>query len=103
MQSFIHYFLHLVFPGILAYGCYRKHWVRTYLILLATMLVDLDHLLATPVFDACRCSINFHPLHSYWAIGGYFILLFFPQTRIIALGLLMHMGTDALDCLFNQY
>ena len=40
----------------------------------AVMLIDLDHLLATPIFDPARCSIGFHPLHSYYAIGVYFIL-----------------------------
>ncbi|MCD2422501.1 DUF6122 family protein [Niabella pedocola] len=102
MQSLVHYFLHFVFPGILAYTCYRSNWLKIYLVLIATMLVDIDHLLATPVFDACRCSINFHPLHSYWAISIYVILLFFRRTRVIALGLLLHMGTDALDCVFSR-
>lgn len=67
------------------------------------MLVDLDHLLATPLFDACRCSINFHPLHSYPAIAVYVVLLFVPKLRIIAIGLLLHMATDQLDCMINVY
>ena len=67
--------------------------------MLATMLVDLDHLLATPIFDPGRCSINFHPLHTYWAMAGYVVLLFFRKTRIIAVGLLFHMFTDYIDCL----
>ncbi len=66
--------------------------------MLATMLVDLDHLLATPIFDPGRCSINFHPLHTYWAMAGYVVLLFFRKTRIIAVGLLFHMFTDYIDC-----
>lgn len=66
--------------------------------MLATMLVDLDHLLATPIFDPGRCSINFHPLHSYWAMLVYVLLLFFKKTRIIAVGLLFHMLTDFQDC-----
>jgi hypothetical protein len=66
--------------------------------MLATMLVDLDHLLATPIFDPGRCSINFHPLHTYWAMAGYVVLLFFRKTRIIAVGLLFHMLTDYIDC-----
>ena len=102
MQSLAHYFLHFVFPGVLAYSCYRRNWLKIYLVLIATMLVDIDHLLATPVFDACRCSINFHPLHSYWVISIYAVLLFFRRTRVIALGLLLHMGTDALDCVFSR-
>jgi len=62
------------------------------------MLVDLDHLLASPIFDPTRCSINFHPLHSYLAIFVYFTGLFFTKTRIIALGLLLHMLADLVDC-----
>lgn len=66
--------------------------------MLATMLVDLDHLLADPIFDPGRCSINFHPLHTYWAMAVYVVLLFFKKTRIIAVGLLFHMLTDFIDC-----
>ncbi len=69
--------------------------------MLATMLVDLDHLFATPIFDPGRCSINFHPLHTYWAMAGYVVLLFFRKTRIIAVGLLFHMFTDYIDCQWN--
>ncbi|MFA8449453.1 MAG: DUF6122 family protein [Bacteroidales bacterium] len=96
----IHYGLHFVAPLGIAYVFYRKNYLRVYLILLATMLVDLDHLLATPLFDPCRCSVGFHPLHSYVAIVIYAILLFFPKIRIIAIGLLFHMLTDYLDCLW---
>lgn len=66
--------------------------------MLATMLVDLDHLFATPIFEPGRCSINFHPLHTYWAMAVYVVLLFFKKTRIIAVGLLFHMLTDYIDC-----
>ncbi len=72
--------------------------MRVYLIFLLTMLVDLDHLLAVPVFDPCRCSLGFHPLHSYYAIGFYLLMLLPPRLRPIAIGLLMHMATDSLDC-----
>ena len=65
-----------------------------------TMFVDLDHLLADPIFDPNRCSINFHPLHSYWAIGAYCVLFFIPHVRLVAVGLLFHMFTDYIDCLW---
>ncbi len=68
--------------------------------MLLTMLIDLDHLLATPIFDPNRCSINFHPLHTYWALAVYIGLLFFKRTRIIGIGLVLHIITDALDCLW---
>jgi hypothetical protein len=101
MQQFIHYFLHLVFPLLIAFLFYRKKWIKVYSIFLLTMLVDLDHLFASPIFDSCRCSIGFHPLHSYIAIAIYFVMLLPPKTRIIALGLLMHIATDAIDCFLS--
>jgi len=54
--------------------------------MVATILVDLDHLLATPIFDPERCSIGFHPLHSIVAIILYACALCIPNTtvRIIA-------------------
>ena len=64
-----------------------------------TMVVDLDHLLANPIYYPNRCSINFHPLHSYPAILLYFILAAFPKSRIIGLGLLLHMAIDLTDCI----
>lgn len=101
MQTLLHYFLHLVFPFFIAFIFFRKEWKKAYLILLATMLVDLDHMLATPIFEANRCSINFHLLHTYYAMIGYTILLFFRKPyNIIGIGLLFHMLTDLIDCLW---
>ena len=98
MQSFIHYFLHFIFPVFIALLFYRSQWLKAYIVLLLTMLVDLDHLLADPIFSPDRCSINFHPLHSYIAIVCYAFGLLFRKTRLIAIGLLLHMLTDTLDC-----
>ncbi|MCW8981988.1 MAG: DUF6122 family protein, partial [Altibacter sp.] len=81
---------------------FRRQWQLAWAIMLFTMLVDLDHLLATPIFAENRCSINFHPLHSYVAIGAYVLLLFFRRTRIIAVGLLLHMATDGIDCIWMR-
>lgn len=103
MQVFIHYFLHFGAPMIIAFVFFRKDWKKVYLILLATMLVDLDHLLANPIFMADRCSINFHPLHTYYAIGIYTVMLFLKKPfNIIGLGLLLHMFTDYIDCLMMR-
>lgn len=67
--------------------------------MLAAFVIDLDHLLANPIFDSNRCSINFHPLHSYYAIAIYFLLLLPKTTRVFALGLLAHILSDSVDCL----
>ena len=64
-----------------------------------TMVVDLDHLLANPIYDPNRCSINFHPLHSFPAIGLYLVMAVWPKSRVIGLGLLLHMGIDLTDCI----
>jgi len=70
--------------------------------MLATMLVDLDHLFADPIFDPNRCSIGFHYLHTLPAALVYFALLFVrPPFRIIGVGLLFHLFTDFIDCLFT--
>lgn len=100
MQTLIHYFLHLGFPFLIAFIFFRKDWKKAYLILLLTMLVDLDHVLADPIFQANRCSIQFHPLHSYPAMLFYVFLLFMKRPlRIIGIGLLLHMLTDLIDCM----
>lgn len=99
LKFITHYGLHFVFPAIIAFLFFRKQWVKVYFIFIATMLVDLDHLLANPIFDPNRCSINFHPLHSYIAIGIYALGTLLKPTRIIAIGLSLHMLADAVDCL----
>ena len=100
LQTVIHYSLHFIAPGLIAWVFFRKNWRKAWLIMLLTMAVDLDHLLANPIFAPDRCSINFHPLHTYWAIAIYLVLLISPKTRLIAIGLLFHMVTDYQDCLW---
>ena len=102
MQQLTHYFLHFVFPVIIAFLFFRERSLKVSAIFLLTMLVDVDHLLATPIFEACRCSIGYHPLHSYPAIVLYVIFLVPARTRIIAIGLLMHMATDQIDCIWSN-
>jgi len=104
LQSLIHYSLHFAFPALIAYIFFRRDWKKVYIIFLATMLVDVDHVLATPIFEASRCGFGFHFLHSYWAIAVYVLLLFFKRPyRIIGIGLLFHMFTDLIDCLFSYH
>ena len=100
MTSFIlHYSLHFFLPLIIAILFFKKEWKKVYVIMLLTMIVDLDHLLANPIYQADRCSINFHPLHSYYAIALYFIMSFFRKPfNIIGIGLVLHMIADYTDC-----
>ncbi len=74
-----------------------------WLVMVATMLVDLDHLFAWPeVFVPGRCSIGFHRLRSYPAIAICVLALAVPQPRVVAVGLLFHMATDFQDCLWMR-
>jgi len=84
---------------LLARFAFQDRWKKVSLIMVLTMAVDLDHFLANPVFDPLRCSIGFHPLHSYDAIAVYLLMLAIPKLRFVALGLLIHMGLDGLECL----
>ncbi|WP_421774468.1 DUF6122 family protein [Gracilimonas sp.] len=112
----LHILLHFIVPLIIARVFYRKKWKSAFLILIATMIVDADHLLADPVYNANRCSIGFHPLHTVWAIVIYILMFLVPyyfksaklseieekwnrRIQLAGLGLLIHMILDGLDCL----
>ena len=94
----LHLVLHALVPSPVAVLFFRDRWKTAWLVMLATMLVDLDHLLANPIYDPARCSIGFHPLHTAPAIALYAVLALPQKTRLIGLGLLIHMGLDGLDC-----
>lgn len=96
-----HLALHLVVPAILVGLFFRKSWKLAYALMIATMLVDIDHLIADPIYDLNRCSIGFHPLHELWFIACYIALCFvpkMPKVRLVGLGLTVHMALDAIDC-----
>lgn len=98
LSTVIHLALHALVPLAVAWLCFRGRWRKAWLIMLATMLVDLDHLLAEPIFSPDRCSIGFHPLHTYTAISVYLLMTLWSPTRLPGLGLLIHMAVDGSDC-----
>lgn len=110
----IHLALHVLVPLAVAGAFYRPDWLGAGAILLATMAVDVDHLLADPVYDPARCSIGFHPLHTAPAIAAWVGLFLAPAVarrrrdglgggwrvaHLVGLGLLLHMALDGIDCL----
>jgi len=99
LRHLIHYGIHFLVPILIAVWFFKDQRVKVALILLAGIVIDIDHLWATPLFDPDRCSVGFHVLHSYWAIAIYCILPFFKMTRIIGLALILHIIADTLDCL----
>lgn len=112
----IHVALHFVLPLLVALAFYRGRWRGATAIMVATMLVDADHLLADPIYDPDRCSIGFHPLHTAPAVAIYALLFALPLVvarnangrdlrrtarvlHLVGLGLLIHMALDGIDCL----
>ncbi len=93
-----HLALHFLAPAVLTGLFYRKKWKVAYLLMITTMLVDIDHIFANPIYDPNRCSIGFHPLHELWFIGLYVALCFIPKTKLVGIGLSVHMALDAIDC-----
>lgn len=103
LQTTVHYSIHFILPLLVAIIFFKSKWKFAYLLMILCMLIDLDHLLANPIFDPNRCSINYHPLHSYYAIIVYALLTLFKKTRIIGLGLLIHILADFADCSFMLF
>ena len=105
IRAVVHYGLHFLAPLLLALLFKRGHRAKAYWVMVCTMLVDLDHLFANPVFDPHRMSVGFHPLHSYVAIGVYALMCLIPYEKLrwpcwiraIGIGLIIHMLTDWQD------
>ncbi len=106
-RASIHLALHVLIPALVAAFLARGQVKAIFIILMSTMLVDLDHLLAVPIYAANRCSIWFHPLHTLVPILVYSFMMFWPllvkgkKHRVvgwIGAGLVIHMSLDALDC-----
>lgn len=112
----IHIVLHVVVPLLVASVFYRSRGKSAALIMIATMVVDADHLLADPVYDPARFSIGFHPLHTLPAVVIYATLFLLPLVvkrdvgsdglhptaralHLIGLGLVIHMALDWIDCM----
>ena len=101
-RAAVHLLLHAAVPMAIALVWYRDRWRQAWLWLLAGWLIDLDHLLADPVYAPGRCSIGFHPLHTSTAILVYALLCLHRRTRLLGIGLLVHIVLDAIDCLLMR-
>lgn len=80
---------------------YRPHWLKFYGVLLLGLLIDADHVFANPMYDPERCSIGFHPLHTRPPILLYIALLVPAKTRVLGIGLCVHIALDLIDCQVN--
>ncbi len=128
-RAHIHLMLHVLVPVCIAWlvmVC-APHWLPNsnsrltsnlrgkgllaLTIMLFTMVVDVDHLLAVPIYAPNRCSILFHPLHTVWPMVIYTIMLCWPLANKgkyrgligwLGAGLIIHMALDAIDCLWMK-
>jgi hypothetical protein len=96
----VHLALHLIVPALFARRLSPAHPFRAWLIMVATMAIDADHLLADPIYDPDRCSLGFHPLHTWPMLPASVLLAVWPLTRWVGVGLLIHLGLDGIDCLW---
>ncbi|QIZ85763.1 hypothetical protein HF888_04530 [Bermanella marisrubri] len=130
-RPWLHIVLHFIVPALLAWIFSRvsflslneqglasgvKYWLLSkgafsaYILMMLTMLVDIDHLLATPLYAPNRCSIGFHPLHQIPALFVYGLMVLIPLllrkpnaswSKVVfwlGMGLGIHMLLDGLDC-----
>lgn len=97
--ALLHIVLHFAVPAAVARLAFRTWWLKAWLIMAATIAVDVDHLLADPIYQPDRCSIGFHPLHTWPAMVVYGVLALVPRVRVIGIGLLVHLVLDGIDCL----
>ena len=89
---------HFILPAIVVGVFFRRDWKLVYLIMVSTMLVDIDHLMANPVYDPGRCSIGLHPLNGFLTIARDVWASFILKIRYAGIGLVIHMALDSLDC-----
>ncbi|MEL6303229.1 MAG: DUF6122 family protein [Bacteroidota bacterium] len=102
LRLFIHYGIHFIVPFLIAFLVFKKQQWKVLAIFLLGMVIDVDHLLAEPIFDPNRCSIGFHPLHSYVAIAVYVGLSIWSKTRLIGFSLSLHILADTADCILMR-
>jgi len=95
----LHLVLHVLCPVLIAWLFFRKRFLWAFSWLSAAWLIDIDHLLATPIYAPARCSIGFHPLHTLPAVVFYAALVLVKPLRLLGLGLLIHITLDGIDCL----
>lgn len=102
LSFLFHMILHVTVPLAIAWFAYRDQFKKAFLIMLAGIAIDVDHLLVTPILDPDRCSVGFHLLHSYWMCAVYLVLAVYRKTRLVGLGLVIHIVLDAAEC-FRQF
>ena len=107
LRALLHLLLHAAVPALVAWLFYRDRlksvgFRRAWVLLLVGWLIDIDHLWADPIYVPDRCSIGFHPLHTAPAIAVYGMMVVPRASRLVGIGLLIHIALDALDCVLMR-
>ncbi len=102
LRAIVHLCLHAAVPALLAWLFWRPQFGKAWLLLLLGWVIDIDHLLADPIYAPDRCSVGFHPLHTAPAIAVYAGLVVPRRTRLFGIGLLLHIVLDAIDCVWMR-
>lgn len=99
----VHFVSNVVLLGVIYFFdvSSREDFFAIALSVLASNFIDVDHLLASPIYDPARCSINFHPLHSWYFFPVYAALLFVRSRRVqyFSVAVFLHLALDWLWCL----
>ena len=103
LQPILHYGGHWLAPFLIAALLWNQNWRRAGLVIASANLIDLDHLLADPIFDPDRCSIGFHLLHGWEAALAFTFMLAVPRwwCRAFGVGALWHLAVDYGDCMMQ--
>ena len=60
IRHITHYGIHFLVPVAIAFLFFKKEErLKVSLLLLSGLAIDIDHLWATPIFDANRCSVGY--------------------------------------------
>lgn len=107
LQPTLHYAGHWFVPFAIGWLIWRENWLRAGLLIASANLIDLDHLLADPMFDPNRCSIGFHLLHGWIGAAIYAVMIALRNApwwvRALGVGALWHLAVDYGDCMMQMW
>ena len=99
MNILIHILASILLVFVIHFFDRKTDIKRIFILVISSNLIDWDHLLANPIYDPNRCSINFHPLHSWYMFPIYFLGSLWKNYRYLFFGVILHLVLDGIDCL----
>ena len=56
-RTIVHMILHFLVPFMVAKTAWKENWLFPFIIMVLTIAVDFDHLLAVPIFDPTAAAL----------------------------------------------